>query len=60
LKVSQASAFLNGRDFVLPEDIKKFAKNVICHRMILSYEALSDEITAEEILEKILNKIPVV
>lgn len=50
-------AFLEGRDFVLPEDIKKSAFPVLRHRIILSYEALADGITQDEIIQKILDKI---
>lgn len=50
-------AFLRGRDFVLPEDIKSVAYPVLRHRIILSYEALADNITTDEIISKILAKV---
>lgn len=50
-------AFLNNRAFVIPEDVKSIAKDVLRHRMGLSFEAEAEEITSEDIVDKILNKI---
>ena len=50
---------VEGRSFVLPEDIKLVALNVLRHRLVLSYEAAADNVTADEIIEKILDFIPV-
>ena len=52
-------AFFNKRDYVLPEDIKEIASDVLNHRIILNYEAEADGITTEQIIEKLLNKIPI-
>ncbi len=52
-------ALLQQRNFVLPEDIKAVAKDVLRHRIIMSYEALADEITPDQILDVILNEIEV-
>lgn len=56
---SKAMAFMNGRDYVLPEDIKEIAKDVLNHRIILNYEAEADGISTEHIVEKLLKKIPI-
>lgn len=56
---AKAIAFFNQRDYVLPEDIKEIAKDVLNHRIILNYEAEADGITTEQIIEKLLQKIPI-
>lgn len=53
----KASALLEGRGYVIPEDIKGIATDVLRHRIILSYEAEAEEITTDFIVEKILSKI---
>jgi len=53
-------AFLDKRTFVIPEDIKKVAISVLSHRLVLNYEAISDWITWEKIIEEILNNVKVV
>lgn len=52
-------AFFNERDFVLPEDIKEIAMDILNHRIILNYEAEADGITPHDVVEEILNKVPV-
>ncbi len=54
---SKALAFFNQRDYVLPEDIKAVARDVLNHRMILNYEAEADGITTKQIIETILRKV---
>ncbi|MCO6359339.1 MoxR-like ATPase [Roseivirga pacifica] len=56
---AKAIAFFNQRDYVLPEDIKEIAADVLNHRIILNYEAEADGITTEHIIEKLLKKIPI-
>ena len=56
---AKAIAFFNERDYVLPEDIKEIAKDVLNHRIILNYEAEADGITTEQIIDKLLQKIPI-
>lgn len=56
---AKAIAFVRGRTYVLPQDVLDMALDVIRHRLVLSYEALSDEVTSDEILTKILDRIPV-
>lgn len=59
--ISSAKVFaaLNWRSFVIPEDIKYICKNVLNHRISLSYEAIADEISEEKILEEIISKIKI-
>ncbi len=54
---AKASAFLSGRDFVLPEDIRKVIYDVLRHRLILTYEAEADDKTVENIIDDILKKV---
>jgi MoxR-like ATPase len=56
---AKALAFVRGRGYILPQDVLDMALDVIRHRLVLSYEALSDEVTSDEILTKILDRIPV-
>jgi MoxR-like ATPase len=55
----RALAFVRGRDYVLPQDVLDMALDVIRHRLVLSYEALSDNVTGDDLLKKILDRIPV-
>jgi MoxR-like ATPase len=54
----RALAFMRGRDYVLPEDVVDLVPDVLRHRVTLSYEALSDGITADDLVMKILQAIP--
>lgn len=56
---SKAVAFMDGRDYVLPEDIKEIAYDVMNHRILLNYEAEADGVTTKDIVKKILQKIPI-
>jgi MoxR-like ATPase len=55
---ARALAFVRGRDYVLPQDVLDMALDVIRHRLVLSYEALSDNINSDDVLQKILDRIP--
>ena len=59
LQCAKVKALFAGRDFVLPEDIKAVALNVLRHRLVLSYEAAADNVTADDIITRILDFIPV-
>lgn len=59
IKVIKAIAFLEWRDFVIPEDVKEMIKPVLRHRIILNYEAIADWITADSIIDMILNKVEI-
>ena len=56
---ARANAFLNGRHFVTPQDVKTIALDVLRHRVIVSYEAEAENVTAEDIIRKILDTLPV-
>ncbi len=56
---AKAAAFLQGRGYVVPQDVKDLAHDVLRHRILLSYEAEAEEITSEEIIGAILDRIPV-
>jgi MoxR-like ATPase len=58
-QASKAHAFLRGRGFVTPEDIKAVAPAVLRHRIVTTYEAEAEGVTAEDILVKILDTVPV-
>ncbi|WP_030452847.1 AAA family ATPase [Herbidospora cretacea] len=55
----RALAYIRGREYVVPEDLLDLALDVFRHRLVLSYEALSDDVTADLILSKILANLPV-
>ena len=56
---ARALAFVRGRDYALPQDVLDMAPDVMRHRMVLSYEALSDNVTADDLLKQILDRIPI-
>ncbi|MDX1688432.1 MAG: AAA family ATPase [Candidatus Promineifilaceae bacterium] len=55
----RALAYMRGRDYTLPQDVRDLAPDVIRHRLVLSYEALADGVTADDVLDRILNAVPV-
>jgi len=55
----RALAFIRGRDYVLPHDVAELALDVLRHRLVLSYEALSDDITADAVLSRVLAVLPI-
>jgi MoxR-like ATPase len=56
---ARALAFLRGRSYVLPEDVTDLVPDVLRHRLVLSYEALADGMSADALVQRILNKVPV-
>jgi MoxR-like ATPase len=56
---SKAIAYFDGRDYVLPEDIKEVALDVMNHRILLNYEAEADNVKTADIIKTILSKIPI-
>lgn len=56
----KAHALMKGRKFVIPQDIKDVAKDIMRHRMILTYEGLAKKITPDEIVDEIVSKIRVI
>ena len=59
LKLSKSNALLEGRDFVLPDDVKKFAVEVLSHRIILKPEFAFSNITPKDVVEDALKNVPV-
>jgi len=55
---ARALAFLRGRHYALPEDVTDLVADVLRHRLVLTYEALAEALTADELLDRILQKIP--
>jgi MoxR-like ATPase len=56
---ARAHAFMQGRGYVTPQDVKSIAIDVLRHRVIISYEAEAEELTSEDLIGKILSEIPV-
>jgi len=56
-RAAQALAFIRGRDYVTPEDIKEIAPDVLRHRMVLSYEAEAQGLTADDIVNRLLEGV---
>src|SRR3954451_1143175 len=56
---ARALAFVRGRDYALPEDVLDMALDVLRHRLVLSFEALSDDVTSDDILRRIIDRVPV-
>ena len=56
---SRASAWLAGRDYVIPEDVQSVIHSVMRHRMILSYHALADQVTADTVIDEVVNQVAV-
>lgn len=58
-KGARAVAFLNGRGYVTPQDVKDIAYDVLRHRVLLTYEAEAEERTSDDVIREILNAVPV-
>ena len=56
---ARALAFLRGRDYALPQDLVDMARDVFRHRLVLSFEALSDDVTSDDLLTTILARVAV-
>jgi MoxR-like ATPase len=56
---AKAEALLDGRNFVIPEDVKEVAHDVLRHRILVNYEGQSENVKSEDIIDEILAKIPV-
>jgi MoxR-like ATPase len=56
---ARALALLRGRDYVLPEDVTDMAPDVMRHRLVMSYEALADGVTADALITKVMQHVPV-
>ncbi len=58
-RAAKAHAYLQGRNFVIPDDIKAISKDVLRHRIILSYEAEAEQLSSDLIIEKIFDEVEV-
>jgi MoxR-like ATPase len=56
---AKAHAMINGRGYVIPEDVKKVSNDILRHRILLTYEAESEGITSDQMIDQILDKIKV-
>lgn len=56
---ARARAFLSGRGYVTPQDVKSVGMDVLRHRIIISYEAEAEELTSEQIIERVFHGLPV-
>ena len=56
---SKAQAFVEGRPYVTPQDVKSVAKDVLRHRIMVTYEAEAEEVTSEQIVQKLLDTVKV-
>jgi MoxR-like ATPase len=55
---ARALALARGRQYVLPEDISTIAPDVLRHRLVLSYEALADDIDAQHVIDAVMARVP--
>lgn len=58
-KCARANAWLDGRDFVTPDDVREVSESVLNHRLFLSYDAAAEGVTASDIVNKLLDEVPV-
>jgi MoxR-like ATPase len=58
VQAARVLALLRGRGHVVTEDIRDLAADVLRHRIVLSYDALSDGVTADELLDQVLAAVP--
>jgi len=59
IRTARALAFVRGRAYVLPQDVRDMILDVLRHRLVLSYEALSDNRSSDDLLHKIMGRVPV-
>ena len=59
VRIGQAQALMNGRDFVIPEDLRAFAHEVFRHRVLLTFEAMADGVTSDQVVDKMIEAVPV-
>ncbi len=55
---ARALAFMRGRNYVLPEDLTDLVADVFRHRLVLSYRALAEDMTADQIIQKVMQRVP--
>ena len=59
IKAAKAQAFLNGRGYVTPQDIKTIGPDVLRHRILISYEAEAQDLNSTDIIQRVFDKIDV-
>ncbi len=59
VRIGQAQALLTGRDYVIPEDVKSFVHEVLRHRIMLTFEAMADGVSADQVIDSIVRAVPV-
>ncbi len=59
IEAARALSYLRGRDYVLPEDVTDVALDVLRHRLVLSYEAVADAISPDQVLSRMMQHVPV-
>ncbi|MBS0328096.1 MAG: MoxR family ATPase [Proteobacteria bacterium] len=57
VEAARALGFLRGRDYVLPEDVRDVAPDVLRHRLVLSYEALADGVTPDDLVRRVMQAV---
>jgi len=58
VRATRALSLMRGRDYALPQDVQHIAPDILRHRLVLSYDALADDIPAEHIVERVLSTVP--
>ncbi|MGI5244238.1 AAA family ATPase [Dactylosporangium sp. CA-139066] len=58
VRASRALALLRGRDYALPQDVQDIAPDILRHRLVLSYDALADDIPADDVVRRVLAAVP--
>jgi MoxR-like ATPase len=58
VRATRALALLRGRDYALPQDLQDIAPDILRHRLVLSYDALADDISADRIVDRVLATVP--
>ncbi len=58
VRATRALALLRGRDYALPQDVQDIAPDILRHRLVLSYDALADDVPADHIVDRVMSSIP--
>ena len=58
VRATRALALLRGRDYALPQDVQDIVPDILRHRLVLSYDALADDIPADHIVARIMQSVP--
>ena len=56
---ARALALIRGRSYALPQDVQELARDVLRHRIVLSYQALAEEVTPDQVLDAVLGAVAV-